>query len=53
MMKYEVDYNFIINSRGEKIYMENQIGFETQEAAETWAKENTVDGVVSWYKEWR
>lgn len=40
---YTVEFNFINNSP-----MEMVTGFETEEAAQTWAKENTTDGKILW-----
>lgn len=40
---YIVEFNFINGCP-----MEMVTGFETQEKAETWAKENTTDGKITW-----
>lgn len=50
MRKWEVDYNFVTNKYGKRICMCMQMGFETEEAAIEWAKENTVDGEIHWYE---
>lgn len=42
---YTVEFNFINNSP-----MQMVTGFETEEAAQNWAKENTTDGKVLWEK---
>lgn len=45
-IKYEVDYEFHTRDNGERFFTRVKAGFRSENEAQRWADNNTVDGVV-------